>query len=146
MKTALDLAAVESQARILADRRKKIPPSLKAFLGYLESHLFDADLTVKKAKRRKGIRDNSMSTTFRRYLGRGPLQYIHTRRLETAHRLLRDFGLEVGEAATLVGIQSLKTFGRLHEAWRREQAGDRSEPAELDDALWRRALRGELKP
>lgn len=148
IEVALASASAPTMKRMEADE-EKVSPKLKPFARYLRENLFSQGLTVRKARRKTGNRDNSLSASFRRYLGTTPWPYIRLARLEVADVLLRDYAYTVGEVAEAVGYDNDTTFSRNYEALTGDKPsaviGQGSTP-DIGIATWRRALRGELEP
>jgi AraC-like DNA-binding protein len=151
-KTPIEVARASASAptmkRMEADE-EKVSPKLKRFVRYLRKNLFSQGLTVRKARLKTGNRDNSLSASFRRYLGKTPWRYIRLARLEVADVLLRDYAYTVGEVAEAVGYDNDETFSRNYEALTGDKPsaviGEGSTP-DIGIATLRRALRGELEP
>lgn len=86
---------------------------LRSVLGDIYAHLFDSALTVEAVKRRCGVRNNNVSTQFRRAFGMGPRDYIEALRVDAACRLIRDCPeIEIYLIAMAVGYEHPETFGR----------------------------------
>lgn len=89
-----------------------LPPEMGRILNDIHRHLFDPALNVNAVKARCGIRDNNVSSRFRRTLGIGIREYIEGLRLAAADRLLRDGDLEVYLVAMAIGYDHEETFCR----------------------------------
>ncbi len=155
----LRVAAAGPVARIRLDGARA-PERLKPVFGYIEEHLFDPALRVKRLKKALGLRHSSFSMEVREACSRTPRGYIEDRRCETACRLLEADELRVWQIAELLGFSALHP--RLSALGRREperlppaggegvrRRADRSPGVELDfadPALWRRGMAGELSP
>ncbi len=72
---ARKIAEVPTLERMRLDG-KKLPPQLSRLMTYLVRHLFDLDLNAARAWRGAGIRDHSLSTTFRAAIGGTLRTYI----------------------------------------------------------------------
>ncbi|MEM1201683.1 MAG: helix-turn-helix transcriptional regulator [Acidobacteriota bacterium] len=156
----LNSAAVETMDRIRVDQ-DQVPARLKPMLSYIESHLFDPELTVNRLKKACGIRDNSVAIHFHAAVGKPPHAYISQCRLETAARLLRDSDLPVWKISDLLGFSSIQVFSRAFHRWSgqrpttfrrdaRRAHGQRPLPARgngegrTNGEYWNRALNGDL--
>jgi AraC-like DNA-binding protein len=143
---ALERVKPPTIAMISADR-EGAPDVVARFLEKMEVHLFDEKVNVKELKALAGIRDNSFSTKFRAAIGSPPLRYLRCRQLEVAERLLREYGLEVGDVAVLVGMSELKPFGRRFTAWCGKTPLEvrlHEAPPEVDYHTYMRAFDGQL--
>ncbi len=109
-------AAVESLGGVRQGRSRG-PPRLKRILTYLEQHLFEPTLNVKRLKQVFGVRDSSLSVAFRAAFGRTAHQYIQDRRMETARRLLAEQDLRIWQIAELVGFSGLGPFTKAFSRW-----------------------------
>ncbi len=145
---ALKKAAAPTLDRIEADASTpNVPDVLIRFLRYLSENLFDPQLTVGKARRASGSRDNALTTRFGDYFGVTAGKYIERRRIETAERMLRGSDVTVGRIAREVGYNSRSTFYEAYERVTGEKpkkAERRTVAPEIDYRTWRRWLRGEL--
>ncbi len=144
---ALRTAAAPALERIRNDRELEgLPAQIQRLLVYLESHLFDRELNVTTWRQGAGIRDNSVSTAFRDWLGTTPLTYFVERRLETSARMLALGDLEGRQVARVLGFNSYRAFRDRYRAWTgrlpAEDSGGLAPEVELSS--FRRALRGEL--
>lgn len=94
----------------------RIPPRLSqdlvSILRYIHEHLFEAGLSVAIVKNRCGVRNNNVTSRFRRQLGLGMRQYIEGLRLQAANLLLTEIDCEVYLIAQAVGYEHQETFYR----------------------------------
>jgi AraC-like DNA-binding protein len=111
-RMAADLERFRSQTRPVA---LDLPRDIEEILGSIHGALFDPSLNVSSVKARCGIRNNNISTRFRRLLGVGIREYIEDLRMRAADRLLRDGGLEVYLVAMAVGYDHHETFHRAFQ-------------------------------
>lgn len=94
---------------------------LRPLLSDIYMHLFDSALTVGAVKHRCGVRNNNVSTHFRRAFGVGPRDYIEALRIDAACRLIRGCpGVEIYLIAMAVGYEHPETFGRAFSRQTRE--------------------------
>jgi AraC-like DNA-binding protein len=81
----------------------------------IHRHLFDRGLNVGAVRLRCGLRNNNISTHFRRELGEGIRDYIERLRLEAAVALLNAGDLEIFLVASAVGYTHQETFCRAFQ-------------------------------
>ncbi len=129
---ARDAAAAEALERIRRDAEGRRWQT-RAFLRYLEDHLFDEKLGVRRIMELCRIGDSAFSLYFHSDIGCSPSEYIRRGKLLTAARLLRDTNFEsrlVGEAVGIIGPSRFSAlfrqwFGETPTAYRdRCQAGE----------------------
>lgn len=167
-RQALEIAAAATLEKIRRDR-DQVPVKLKPLLSYIEAHLFEQELSVNRMKRECGVRDNSVAIHFHACVGQPPHAYISQCRMEVASRLLADSDLPVWRISELLGFSSIQVFSRAFyrcahlrpSTYRRRQrpilrAADGSvlampataatvaDASQLEQALWHRALTGQL--
>ncbi len=94
---------------------EKLCGHTRRILGCVHRHLFDPNLNVASVRLRCGLRNNNISTHFRRNMGIGLREYIETGRLEAAKRLLRQSGIEIYLIAEAVGYEHQETFCRAFQ-------------------------------
>ena len=92
-----------------------LPREVREVLGYIHDHLFDPALNVAMARAGCGLRDNNVSTRFRKAVGLGIREYIEALRMQAAGRLLEDAGLEIYLVAMAVGYDHQETFCRAFQ-------------------------------
>ncbi|MCP4011588.1 MAG: helix-turn-helix domain-containing protein, partial [Phycisphaeraceae bacterium] len=108
---ALAIAALPTRARMREDAAG-VPEWFGPFAYYFHDHLFEADLSVEKAKAESGYRDNSASSQFDDHLGATAWDYVIDRRLEVALRLLAEHEISVGQTFLAIGFENDQTFRR----------------------------------
>lgn len=89
-------------------------PQVSALLFYIRDHLFDPQLTVSRARRACGLRDNSIALRFHRETGTAPGTFITDCRLAVAERLLTGTRIPVWRVADLAGYSSIQVFSRSY--------------------------------
>lgn len=111
-------AAVEPiQGGMRGDLAKCKERRVRAMIEVIIEQLLKPGLTVAWLKKECGIRDNSVAISFSRDLGEAPKEYMLTRRLDCAARLLRlDEDMRVWRIAEVTGFSSL---GVLSKAFNR---------------------------
>jgi AraC-like DNA-binding protein len=97
-----------------------LPREIVDILVYIHEHLLDPALNVNSLRARCKLRNNNISTYFRKAVGLGIREYIEAVRLEAAGHLLREEACEVYVAAMAVGYLHEETFCRAF--FRRFQA------------------------
>ena len=107
----LDAAAGPTLESIRRDR-ELAPRELKALFAYLEAHLFDPDFSVREMKRECGIRDNSISTRFRRQTDMRFREYVREHRLRVARELLKYQEPGIALVAEMLGFSSPQILTR----------------------------------
>lgn len=110
------------------------PSAVQQLQRQLHRDLFDPDLNVKTLKARCGLRDNNVTTLFRRATRRTIRDYIQEERLRAAVLLLEREALPAVEAGLYVGFPSPQTFYR---AFRRRFG---CTPAEYNEDPYRTQL------
>ncbi len=116
LETPLEIAMAPVREQISLDK-KKLPDKYKGFQDVVSEYLIEKKLTVTWALKKARIHGHSFSTDFYDCVGELPGDYILIRRLEVAERLLRDFNYRVGIAASMVSIDSMRTFRRGFRKW-----------------------------
>ena len=89
-----------------------LPREIADILIYIHEHLLDPALNVSSLRARCKLRNNNVSTHFRKAVGLGIREYIEAVRLEAAGHLLREEACEVYVAAMAVGYLHEETFCR----------------------------------
>ncbi|MCP4657672.1 MAG: helix-turn-helix transcriptional regulator [bacterium] len=126
----------------------------RAFLAYLNAHLFDETVRVGRAMEVCRITDTGFSTYFHAEVGCPPAEYIRRGRMEVAARLLRDGDWEcrlVGEAVGIVPATRFtdsfrRWFGETPNAYRAGcRAGDLPELPLHDPLFGKDAFAGKLE-
>ena len=107
----LDAAAAPVLESIRNDR-KLAPNELKPLFAYIEANLFDPDFSVGEMLRECGIRDNSISSRFRRHTDMRPRAYVREHRLRVARELLKYAEPEVILIAEMLGFASSQVLSR----------------------------------
>lgn len=105
---------------------------------YLDAGAGDGESLTTLAER-LGVTDRHLRRVFHSEFGVAPVEYVQTRRLLLARRLLRDTGLTITEVALAAGFNSLRRFNTLFRgrygqppsAWRRAASGRRTSDGEL---------------
>lgn len=100
---ALERTAVEPRRRLDRDA-EVLPRDLARVLAIVAEDLFYPDLTVNACRRRLRIRDASVTTRVRFYLGDTLADLIEKRRIETAVRLLADRRFTIERISEAVGL------------------------------------------
>ena len=93
----------------------ELPREIEEIVRYVHDHLFDSSLNVNLIKLRCRLRNNNVSTHFRKAVGLGIREYIEKLRLEAAGSLLGERDLEVYLVAMAVGYQHQETFCRAFQ-------------------------------
>lgn len=96
-------------------RPGELPREVEEIVCYIHDHLFDSSLNVNLVKLRCRLRNNNVSTRFRKVVGLGIREYIEQLRLEAAGSLLSERDLEVYLVAMAVGYQHQETFCRAFQ-------------------------------
>lgn len=116
MATHLDLSIPTTIAREL-DNLRSPPPRVERGHGEVQSLLdsihrdpFDSNLNVKQLKARCRVRDNNVSSRFRRALGVTVKGYIEKLRMQAACHLLAFDSVTVFDIALSVGYYHPQTF------------------------------------
>ena len=142
-------AAESTLARIRQDRDGS-EDAVRRMLSILERDLFDPNLNVESLRRRARARDKS-SLAFQSCTGLPPKQYIASRRLEVAARLLTGSDFKVWQIAEAVGFSSLGVFSKAFHRWAgirprayRNQESSTEALRPIDADFLRRALEGAL--
>jgi transcriptional regulator GlxA family with amidase domain len=91
------------------------PHDIARILAYVHANLFDSSLNVSVLKVRCQLRNNNVTTRFRRTVGMGLREYIEKLRLEAAARLLEQREIAVYLVAMAVGYEHQETFCRAFQ-------------------------------
>ncbi len=92
---------------------------IRRILAFVHAHLFDRELNVALVKARCRIRDNNISTRFRRAMGFTIKYYIEHMRMKAAAELLCRRSIGVLDIALAIGYEHPQTF---YHAFRRSFA------------------------
>ncbi|HYW04038.1 MAG TPA: helix-turn-helix transcriptional regulator [Gammaproteobacteria bacterium] len=87
------------QARLARSR-------LNRLFDLIEARLGGGDLSLRTLAAEAGMHPHYLPRAFRRIVGQSPHQYVMTRRIERARRLLRDTDLTVAAIAAESGFSS----------------------------------------
>ena len=98
------------EVRILETSRATVV--MKSLTQYIDSHLRE-DLTLAALADYVHFNPSYLSRLFKQEMGVNLSEYILSRRIEQAKRLLRDSQKKVGDIAAEVGYRSLHSFSRL---------------------------------
>ena len=109
-KKTRDRLAADILDRVRNDRRRVADHEIRAFLGHLETHLWDTDLTIRDAYRVCGIAPKYFVKRFAAKFGDHPTGYVQELRLSLGEILLTRTGYSVGKIANLVGYNSCQAF------------------------------------
>lgn len=116
-----NLKLLASAAEVTLERirqdRQRAPAQVRPLLAYLEIHLFQAGLDVKRVKQACGVRDNTLPLCFHNALSLPPYAYIEDCRMDVACNLLRDTDLKIWQIAGLLGYSTLQVFSRAFKRW-----------------------------
>jgi AraC-like DNA-binding protein len=104
-------AAAASALNLVRQDRRRVSPSLKAVLQFLEAHLFDPGLTVGQWLRGCNV-PRKAAVRFGQEVGDRPHAYLSKLRTATAKNLLKDTPLDVWRVGRLVGYSSQTSFER----------------------------------
>lgn len=91
------------------------PHDIARIIAYVHTNLFDSALNVSVLKVRCQLRNNNITTRFRRTIGMGLREYIEKLRLEAAARLLEQREIAVYLVAMSVGYEHYETFFRAFQ-------------------------------
>ncbi|MCS7462118.1 helix-turn-helix domain-containing protein [Paenibacillus doosanensis] len=105
-------------------------PWLHEMLGYIDAHL-DRPLSLSSLAKEALVSPEHFTRVFKQMTGLRLTDYIHSKRIVKAKRLLRHSALPTHEIAVLCGFESLPHFHRIFK-----------KHTESTPAAWRRASRG----
>jgi AraC-like DNA-binding protein len=116
------------KASVAEVKTDALPREVRRMLQSIHQELFEPTLRVFELKRKCGVRNNNISTDFRRALGMGIREYIEDRRIQAAMRLLAYEELEIFAIGFTVGYSHEESFtrafrrrlGRTPSQYRRE--------------------------
>ncbi len=121
MQSHADSACLERAARPARERIQvdmdRVSPRLSPLLGYIQSKLFDRQLSVEQACRECGIRDHGTLTLFHEEVGKPPYGYIIDCRMQTAAQLLSTTDMKIWQVANLIGYSTLPAFSDAFLRW-----------------------------
>lgn len=83
---------------------------LREVVECIHRYLFEPGLNVKVVRERCRIRDNNVSSRFRREMGQGIKSYIDRHRMTAACQLLVETDLAIFDIAMAVGYYHVETF------------------------------------
>ncbi len=150
---ARDQAAGVTFARIRKEGEGK-RWQIRAFLSYLQEHLFDVQLRVGRILGLSRITDRSFATYFRADIGCPPSAYIRHAKMEVAAQLLRTTDFPIGLIGEAVGHPLPTQFSRDFRRWSgetprayrdRHRAGEGPSLAVHNPQFAERAFAGELE-
>lgn len=81
-------------------------------IRYLNNH-FIHSVTLKGLSERFGVSVASISLIFKKHLGRGFLEHLHTLRIRRASGLLLTTDMNIIDVSEVAGFESFRTFSRL---------------------------------
>ena len=113
-KEGLSLELLERLRRLREEPTLKpdAPLQVLQLQSQIHQDLFDPELNVTTLKARCGLRDNNVTTLFRRITRRSIREYIEEERLRAAVLLLQKEALPVIEVGLYVGFPTPQTFYR----------------------------------
>jgi AraC-like DNA-binding protein len=128
---------LEHVLRGLSSTDDNRPRYVRDLMRYVHAHLFDTGLNVAVARSECGLRDNNVSSLFRREVGCSIKDYIDRLRMDAARRLLQQRRFSVFEIGQSIGYTHPQTFYRVYRRYfGAPPASDRRPtPAVLDDAV-----------
>jgi AraC-like DNA-binding protein len=85
---------------------------IRAMLEYIHQHLFEPTLKVFEVRRQCGVRNNNISTYFKRAVGIGIREYIEDKRMQAAMRLLAHEDLGIFLIGLGIGYSHEESFTR----------------------------------
>lgn len=94
-----------------------LPRELRELAACIHQNLFDPDLNVKRVREMCRVRDNNISSRFRRAMGMGIKSYIDEHRMAAASILLLSSDLSIFDVAMEVGFAHVETF---YQVFRRQ--------------------------
>jgi AraC family transcriptional regulator len=96
----------------LKEEAQRLTPSqIKRVMEYVQHHL-DQDLSLAELAQQSGFSSFHFARLFRQATGESPHQYVMSRRIETAQRLLKETDLPVSQIALMTGFSSQSHFTR----------------------------------
>jgi transcriptional regulator GlxA family with amidase domain len=102
----------DSQASPVLGPVESSSPSLTRLLALINRTFQSRDVSVKVLKRDCGIRDNNVSSTFRREVGMTIREYIECLRVQMACTLLDKGTVTANNVGYAVGYEHVQTFYR----------------------------------
>jgi len=96
------------RALVPTDRRP--PKRMSEAKGYIDARITSNDLRISDAAAIAGISEVYFRSEFRRFFGTSPIEYVKSRRIELAKRLLSTGLSSVTEAAISSGFDSISYF------------------------------------
>lgn len=120
---------------------------IETVLRYIDDHLMD-NVTVEELARLVYLHPNYFIVFFKSMLGCSPIQFVNSRRIETARLLLLDPKNSVSDVANRIGMKiyyfsrMFKTHTGLTPSRYRKLAAERSDALSFEDAAALRAAAG----
>ena len=100
------------KAAMVAVETSTLPREVRKILQLIHQELFEPSLKVFELRRKCGIRNNNISTEFRRVVGMGIREYIEDLRIQAAKRLLSHRQLEIFRIGFTTGYAHEESFTR----------------------------------
>lgn len=126
---------LETVLRSLPQTDHRFSRHVRDLMRYVHAHLFEAGLNVTVARSECGLRDNNVSSLFRREVGCSIKDYIDRLRMSAARRLLQHDRFSVFEIGQSIGYTHPQTFYRVYRRYfGGPPAGDRHNVPVLCDA------------
>lgn len=98
----------------VADREhdSKTQTSIREALSFLENN-YDRKIYVEELAETVHLSRTHFTRQFKRFLGMTPIEYLNMYRVQRAILLIRDEGISVKEAASLVGFDNFSYFSKV---------------------------------
>ncbi len=90
--------------------RSKKSKLIDQVVTYLEEHLYEQNLTLKRIAKDVYVNESYLSRIFKKEMGESLIEYITRKRIEESKRLLDTTDLKVYEIAERVGISDPHYF------------------------------------
>lgn len=121
----------------------KLPLELQHSIQYIEIHLTE-DIPVKELSKSANWSHEHFTRMFKRFVGLSPMQYILSRRIERACRLMAHSHYNIREISEMAGFQSEQYFSRCFRKLKgmtpstyRKKIREARPVPDIDDSAWK---------
>ena len=105
----------QEKERLLVEEKEQ--KKKMAILEYLDEHYVDADLSMSNVAEKFGMSEYSFRTLFKKHVGKGFVDYVNGKRIESAKKMLIETDESVYLISVRVGFNGENTFFKVFKAY-----------------------------